>query len=97
LGREDNEEEENAKGKAKGKGKAGGDDQSAFEAVRTETHKYVEYGNGEKELYDLQADPYELDSAHETADPFLVKGLKTKLDALKRCSGAGCREAEDAP
>jgi N-acetylglucosamine-6-sulfatase len=95
LGKDSDDEEENGKGK--GKGKAGGNGQSAFEAVRTETHKYVEYDNGEKELYDLEADPYELDSAHETADPSLIEDLKTKLDALRRCSGAGCREAEDAP
>jgi N-acetylglucosamine-6-sulfatase len=40
-----------------------------FGAVRTEDYKYVEYANGEEELYDLQTDPYELESLHETADP----------------------------
>jgi N-acetylglucosamine-6-sulfatase len=68
-----------------------------YSAVRTRTHKYVEYGNGEEELYDLQADPYELESLHETADPALVEDLKAKLEALKSCSEEGCQEAEDAP
>ncbi len=99
-----------AKGKAKGKtgkgkeGKtgAGGVPKSgpggagAFEAVRTGTHKYVEYQSGERELYDLQNDPYELESLHESVDPSLLEDLKAKLDALKSCSEEGCREAEDA-
>jgi N-acetylglucosamine-6-sulfatase len=68
-----------------------------YGAVRTESHKYVEYDNGEKELYDLTSDPYELDSIHETADSSLLEDLGTRLDALRSCAGSGCREAEDAP
>jgi arylsulfatase A-like enzyme len=68
-----------------------------YEAVRTGTHKYVEYGNGETELYDLANDPYELENVYETADPALVKDLQARLEALRDCSGDGCREAEDAP
>src|SRR5215210_4554831 len=68
-----------------------------YRAVRTETHKYVEYYRGEEELYDLRNDPYELESLHESADPALVEDLKAKLDPLKSCSEEGCREAEDAP
>ncbi len=98
------------KGKSKGKGKENKDRAASggvpkgglgggppFEAIRTDTHKYVEYESGEKELYDLQADPYELDNIYETADPALVQDLKTKLDALESCTGVGCREAEDGP
>src|SRR5215216_4676114 len=67
-----------------------------YGAVRTNTHKYVEYGNGETELYDLEADPYELDNVYETADPSLIEDLKARLEALRDCRGEGCREAEDA-
>jgi N-acetylglucosamine-6-sulfatase len=95
------------KGKAKAKGKegenksgglpkAGPGGSPAFEAIRTGTHKYVEYNDGEKELYDLEADPYELDNVYESADPSLVEDLETRLEALRDCSGEGCREAEDA-
>ena len=70
--------------------------QSGYRAIRTETHKYVEYNNGEKELYDLSADPYELDSVYDSADPSLLANLKARLEALKDCSEEGCREAEDA-
>jgi N-acetylglucosamine-6-sulfatase len=66
-----------------------------YKAVRTGTHKYVEYGNGEKELYDLANDPYELKNVYEGADPSLIEDLKARLEALRECSGDGCHEAED--
>ena len=71
--------------------------QRGYQAVRTDTHNYVEYNNGEKELYDLQNDPYELENIYETAEPSLVEDLKARLEALRDCSEEGCREAEDAP
>jgi arylsulfatase A-like enzyme len=109
LPQEDSSEEQKGKGKAKSKSKAkhktgaggvpkaGADGQSAFWAVRTDTHKYVEYDDGDVELYDLEADPYEMESIHESADPALIEDLKAKLEALKSCSEEGCREAEDTP
>jgi arylsulfatase A-like enzyme len=33
--------------------------------VRTDRWKYVEWGEGDVELYDLQADPYELENLHD--------------------------------
>src|SRR5829696_6990473 len=100
LPQEDSSEEQKAKkGKAKkgkGKNKGGPGGSPAFEAIRTETHKYVEYENGERELYDLQNDPYELENFYETADTFLVEDLQARLEALRSCSEEGCREAEEA-
>jgi len=72
-------------------------DQTAFQAVRTKTHKYVEHENGERELYDLANDPYELDNLYEGADSALLEDLKARLEALRDCSEEGCKEAEDAP
>jgi arylsulfatase A-like enzyme len=86
-----NEEDGKAKSKAGGGGRQG-----AFEAIRTDDYKYVEYNNGEKELYDLKVDPYELDSLHESADSSLIEDLKTRLHTLESCSNKGCKEAEDA-
>jgi N-acetylglucosamine-6-sulfatase len=89
-------------GKSAGEGSDGeGDegsrtDQTAFQAVRTGTHKYVEHENGEKELYDLANDSYELENVYETSDASLVENLEARLEALRDCSGDGCREAEDA-
>jgi N-acetylglucosamine-6-sulfatase len=70
--------------------------QRGYQAVRTDTHKYVEYNNGDVELYDLQADPYELDNLYESADPSLLEDLQARLEALRDCAGDDCREAEDA-
>ena len=54
-------------------------------AVRTERYKYVEYRTHEEELYDLQADPYELESKH--ADPAFA-AIKAQLhaDLVSLCS-----------
>jgi N-acetylglucosamine-6-sulfatase len=66
-----------------------------LEAVRTEDHLYVEYGNGERELYDLKDDPNELDNRYKTADPEYLRRLRERLAALRGCSAAACRAAED--
>ena len=68
----------------------------SYAAVRTQRHLYVEYKAGERELYDLTTDPYELHSIHDSADPALISALDSRLDALRNCSGHECRAAEDA-
>jgi N-acetylglucosamine-6-sulfatase len=65
-----------------------------YSAVRTSDHLWVEYVNGERELYDLHEDPYQLESMHESADPALQENLKGRLAALERCSQQACRNAE---
>jgi N-acetylglucosamine-6-sulfatase len=67
-----------------------------YYGVKTSTHKYVEYSTGEKELYDLEADPYELDNVYESADASVVADLQSRLEDLKTCAGESCRAAEDA-
>ena len=43
------------------------------------------YGNGEQELYDLQADPYELDNlAMSPGQAARLAELSARLDALAR-------------
>jgi N-acetylglucosamine-6-sulfatase len=70
----------------------------AYTALRTATHTYVVYTTtGEHELYDLQADPYELHNMYKTADPALVKQLDAWLELFKKCHGAECRVADVAP
>jgi arylsulfatase A-like enzyme len=52
-------------------------------AIRTTTHKYIRYSTGEEELYDLVADPFEMQSRH--ADPAFaaIKAqLRSELQAL---------------
>jgi hypothetical protein len=65
-----------------------------FEAVRTGDHLYVEYGTGERELYDLRRDPHQLHNRYDAADPALLRRLEEKLAALRDCSGTDCRAAE---
>jgi len=62
-----------------------------FNGVRTRTHTYIEYATGERELYDLAADPYQLENSVRSADPALVRALADRLHQLARCSGAACR------
>ncbi len=62
-----------------------------FAAIRTKDHLYVEYVTGERELYDLKADPYQLESLHARADPQLLQRLSEDLAQLKTCVGASCQ------
>ena len=43
---------------------APGVNQPAFDAIRTYRYVYVQHANGERELYDLERDPYQLTSLH---------------------------------
>jgi len=62
-----------------------------FRALRTTQYLYVEYSTGERELYDVVADPNELHNLAHTADLNLVALLATRLHQLERCSGVTCR------
>ena len=73
---------------------AGGTTVPTNKAVRTQGHMYVEYDTGERELYDLRADPYQLQSKPRAGNEQLYSDLQTRLNALRACSGEGCRSAE---
>jgi arylsulfatase A-like enzyme len=67
-----------------------------YHGVRTARYLYVEYSTGERELYDVPADPYELQNlAADPAQASVVARLHDVLHALETCSGASCRTAED--
>jgi N-acetylglucosamine-6-sulfatase len=66
----------------------------AYKAVRTSSQLWVEYANGERELYNLTEDPYELQSRHQTAPADLKQNLSSRLDRLRDCARDGCRNAE---
>jgi len=67
---------------------------AAYQGLRTATYKYVEYGTGERELYDLVTDPYELKNLAAGADPQLLAALQSWLASYGSCAGAGCRSAD---
>ena len=63
-----------------------------FKAIRTARYLYAEHGNGEKELYDMANDPFQLRSRHNDPAYASIRGqLATRLQALKGCAGSGCR------
>jgi len=69
-------------------------------ALMTGQRTYVEYETGERELYDLAADPYELENLLYNPTPeseAKAAELSARLDALKNCAGGACREAENGP
>lgn len=71
---------------------------STRQAIRTDDWIYVEHGTGERELYDLRDDPFQLESRH--ADPAFadeIADLSAWLATLANCDGAACRDAENAP
>ena len=67
-----------------------------FLGLRTLRYKYVEYWTGVRELYDLDADPYELRNvADSAAARDLVTALSSTLRSLSSCQGAACRATEE--
>ena len=79
-------------------------DQSRFESVplfytglRTATQKYIEYDTGERELYDLVNDPYELENQIDNTPPNDLALLSYWLFNMHACFTDGCRAMEMAP
>ncbi|MGL4744798.1 MAG: sulfatase family protein [Phycicoccus sp.] len=69
-----------------------------WRGLRSETHMYVEWqdGSGDVELYDLRADPHQLDNLLATAEgreanADLVAFMAERLDQLSTCGGSSCR------
>lgn len=65
-----------------------------YQAVRTRTHTYVQWKTGERELYDVRRDPYELENINQTAAHLLSSRLKTRLQSLATCEGSTCVATE---
>lgn len=65
-----------------------------FHALRTPQYTYVEYVTGERELYDLARDPFELVNVAATSEPALLASLSRRLHELAGCAAAACRRAE---
>jgi N-acetylglucosamine-6-sulfatase len=63
-----------------------------FDAIRSRNFLYAEHQNGDRELYDLQKDPYELQSQHANpAYDQIRNALALRLHNLVTCAGATCR------
>ncbi|MFM9106221.1 MAG: sulfatase [Chloroflexota bacterium] len=75
--------------------------QQPYWALRSREELYVEYDDGEREYYDLVADPYELENQladwegrTPTLDPARAEALAARLAAFRRCDGESCRGIE---
>ena len=67
-------------------------------AIRTQNRLYVEYATGERELYDMKTDPYQLVNViDDPAYASEIDALADRLTELKPCAGDACRQAEEAP
>ncbi len=64
-------------------------------ALRREADVYVEYADGQREYYDLAADPYQLDNAADGLPIERTVAFSAQVAALGACAGATCRAAED--
>jgi N-acetylglucosamine-6-sulfatase len=62
-------------------------------------YKYIEWPDGEKELYNLEKDPYELHNVVRSPNYFPVRAfLHKELVRLETCAGKTCRQiAEPIP
>ena len=68
-----------------------------FAALRTPEWLYVEYLDGERELYALIADPYEVRNVIDAVDEATLAPLQAQLAALRDCAGPTCRTADGLP
>jgi arylsulfatase A-like enzyme len=69
-----------------------------YVGLRTERYSYVEYGNGERELYDLQLDPSQLENlAGDFAYAATVQALEALAVELGACGGEACTTTASIP
>ena len=69
-----------------------------YDGVRVDGWVYVEWSTGEIELYDLEADPSQLQSRHTDVELAEVREhLAGVLDELRDCAGESCRVTTDVP
>ncbi len=66
---------------------AGSGNPPSYEALRSKTALYVEYADGERELYDLAADPFELHNLADEVPPELLARLSAQLATMANCHG----------
>jgi arylsulfatase A-like enzyme len=64
-----------------------------YEGIRLGPYKYIEWPDGEKELYDINKDPNELNNIVRVPNYFPIRAfLHAQLIRLEACVGRACRE-----
>ena len=67
-----------------------------YAGLRTSRYLYVEYANGDRELYNVRNDPAETTNLAGTK-PALEASLAKKLVKLRNCRAQACRDADRGP
>jgi arylsulfatase A-like enzyme len=76
----------------------GSGDPTTYEAMRTHGFLYVEYSDGERELYNLRLDPFELHNIAGLAPSGLLAQFHSDLLAMENChNGRSCWAALHIP
>jgi N-acetylglucosamine-6-sulfatase len=64
-----------------------------YEGIRLGPWKYIEWPDGEKEMYDITKDPFELNNMVQVPNFFPIRAfLHAQLIRLENCVGRACRE-----
>jgi len=64
-----------------------------YAGIRLGPYKYIAWPTGEKELYNINKDPNELNSLHNVPNFFPIRNfLHRQMKRLSDCVGRGCRE-----
>ena len=72
-------------------------DYPALRGVRTADFKFVEYGTGEREVYDLRRDPDELINLRQRVSRKWLIAVAKLAEELASCAGGSCRQIESRP
>jgi arylsulfatase A-like enzyme len=67
-----------------------------YYGIRLGPYKYIEWPDGEKELYDINKDPSELNNIVRNGDYAPIRNFMHKeLERLEECSGRTCQEVSE--
>jgi N-acetylglucosamine-6-sulfatase len=69
----------------------GGSESPPFRQIRTDRYSYAEYEGGEREVYDMERDEYQLENIARTAPQSVLVGLSRRLQELAHCAGRSCQ------
>jgi N-acetylglucosamine-6-sulfatase len=63
-------------------------------ALRTARYEYIDYPSGRDELYDMDRDPYQINTIYTSPPEGVLAQMKTQLKLLEGCGGDECTTAE---
>jgi N-acetylglucosamine-6-sulfatase len=67
-----------------------------YYGIRLGAYKYIEWPDGEKELYDINKDPYELNNIARNQNFTPIRNfMHQELERLEECNGRTCQEVSE--